>query len=574
MNGSLPVADNRAVRHEARRLLRADPRAVTVIVLLNCAAAALGLAAPWLVGEIVNRVAAGAEVSTVDLLAVAIVAFAVAQLLVTRFARYAAFRFGERSLASLRERFVDDTLALPVSVVERAGVGDLITRGSSDVAQVGGTLRDAVPDLFVSVVQAVFILGAVFALHPLLGLCALAGIPLMWCVTRWYLNRSRTAYLAEGEANSALADAMAATAEGARSVEVFGLRQQRIDAAERAISASYAARMRTLSLRTVFIPGTVFAHSIPVAVTLVGGGAAHRAGLLSLGAVIAAGLYLWQLVDPLDHVLFWLEQLQSSGASLARIKGVAEAAADDEPARAVPVDDRIEVKALRYAYRGTADVLHDLDLTVHPGERLAIVGPSGAGKSTLGRLLAGMDAPRTGSVTLGGVDVHRLAPDRALLVTQEHHVFVGTLRDNLAMAAPAASDDRLAWALETVGWTHPLPDGLDTELGDPTRGDPSLDPAQAQQIALARVLLADPRTVILDETTAMLDPNAARRVERSLAAVLEGRTVIAIAHRLHTAYDADRVAVLEHGRLTELGSHEDLLAAQGTYAALWRSWHS
>ncbi|WP_370936715.1 ABC transporter ATP-binding protein [Amycolatopsis sp. cg13] len=574
MSGSLPVADKRAVRHEALRLLRADPRAVTVIVLLNCAAAALGLAAPWLVGEIVNRVAAGAEVSTVDFLAVGIVAFAVAQLLVTRFARYAAFRFGERSLASLRERFVDDTLVLPVSVVERAGVGDLITRGSSDVAQVGGTLRDAVPDLFVSVVQAVFILGAVFALHPLLGLCALAGIPLMWCVTRWYLNRSRTAYLAEGEANSALADAMAATAEGARSVEVFGLQQQRIDASERAISASYAARMRTLSLRTVFIPGTVFAHSIPVAATLVGGGAAHRAGLLSLGAVIAAGLYLWQLVDPLDHVLFWLEQLQSSGASLARIKGVAEAAADDEPTAEVPVDDRIEVKALRYAYHGAADVLHDLDLTVHPGERLAIVGPSGAGKSTLGRLLAGMDTPRTGSVTLGGVDVHRLAPGRALLVTQEHHVFLGTLRDNLAMAAPEAPDDRLAWALEAVGWAETLPDGLDTELGDPTRGDHPLDPAQAQQIALARVLLADPHTVILDETTAMLDPNAARRIERSLAAVLEGRTVIAIAHRLHTAYDADRVAVLEHGRLTELGSHADLLAAQGTYAALWRSWHS
>lgn len=573
---SLPVADKRAVRREALRLLRTDPRAVTVIVVLNCAAAALGLAAPWLVGEIVNRVTAGAGMSTVDLLAVAIVAFALAQLLVTRFARYAAFRFGERSLASLRERFVDDTLALPVSVVERAGVGDLVTRGSSDVAQVGGTLRDAIPDLFVSVVQAVFILGAVFALHPLLGLCALAGIPLMWGVTRWYLNRSRAAYLAEGEANSALADAMAATAEGARVVEVFGLRQQRIEATERAIESSCAARMRTLKLRTVFIPGTVFAHSIPVAVILVGGGAAYQAGLLSLGAVIAAGLYLWQLVDPLDHVLFWLEQLQSSGASLARIKGVAEAATGEEPAAAEPVDGQIQVKGLRYAYHGTADVLHDLDLTVRPGERLAIVGPSGAGKSTLGRLLAGMDTPRTGSVTVGGVEVHRLAPGRALLVTQEHHVFVGTLRDNLAMAAPAAPDDRLAWALEAVGatWARTLPDGLDAELGDPARGDNSLDPAQAQQIALARVLLADPHTVILDETTAMLDPNAARRIERALAAVLHGRTVIAIAHRLHTAYDADRVAVLEDGRLTELGSHDELLAAQGVYAALWRSWHS
>jgi ABC-type multidrug transport system fused ATPase/permease subunit len=157
------------------------------------------------------------------------------------------------------------------------------------------------------------------------------------------------------------------------------------------------------------------------------------------------------------------------------------------------------------------------------------------------------------------------------LVTQEHHVFVGTLRDNLSMARPSASDEDLLDALEAVDareWASALPDGLDTRVGSG-----QLTPAQAQQLALARLVLADPHTLVLDEATSLIDPRAARHMERSLAAVLEGRTVIAIAHRLYTAHDADRVAVVEDGRITELGSHDELVARQGSYAALWNSWH-
>jgi len=225
---------------------------------------------------------------------------------------------------------------------------------------------------------------------------------------------------------------------------------------------------------------------------------------------------------------------------------------------------------------GTTDILHGIDLEVHPGERLAIVGPSGAGKSTLARLLAGIDAPRDGTVSLGGVPVTDLDPAerrrRIALVTQEHHVFIGSLRDNLAFAAPDATDGDMLDALVAVGadWYTDLPDGLDTELGDGAR---ELAPAHAQQLALARLVLADPHTLILDEASAALDPTTARHTERALAAVLTGRTVIAIAHRLNTAHDADRVAMLEDGRITELGRHDDLVAAGGSYAALWHSWH-
>jgi ATP-binding cassette subfamily C protein len=221
-------------------------------------------------------------------------------------------------------------------------------------------------------------------------------------------------------------------------------------------------------------------------------------------------------------------------------------------------------------------VLHGVDLAVRPGERLAIVGPSGAGKSTLGRLLAGVDAPRTGDITVGGVPVADLTPDelrrRIVLVTQEHHVFIGSVRDNLAIASPTADDHAMLRALAAVDadWIHELPDGLDTDLGS---GATRLDAPQAQQLALARVVLADPHTVILDEATALLDPATARHAERAMAAVLTGRTVIAIAHSLHTAHYADRVAVMADGRITELGSHHDLVNAGGAYAKLWRSWH-
>jgi ATP-binding cassette subfamily C protein len=232
---------------------------------------------------------------------------------------------------------------------------------------------------------------------------------------------------------------------------------------------------------------------------------------------------------------------------------------------------------VRYAYDLGGEVLRGVDLTVRPGERLAVVGPSGAGKSTLSRLLAGVDAPGSGTVTVGRVPVVDLGPEQlrrqVVLVTQEHHVFLGTVRDNLLIAEPGAGDAELWAALAAVGaddWAGDLPDGLDTELGPEAL---RVDGSRAQQLALARVVLADPHTLILDEATALLDPTTARHTERALAAVLEGRTVIAIAHRLHTAHDADRVAVMEDGRLTELGTHDDLVAADGAYAALWRSWH-
>ncbi|MDX3111337.1 ABC transporter ATP-binding protein [Nonomuraea angiospora] len=583
----LPVADRKQVRAYARRLTLRYPRQLTIALALHGLAAVAGLVVPWQLGGLVEDVQYGIEVN-VALVAVAIGGFLLLQGALMRFAVLASAKLGEKVLAELREEFVDRVLALPLSTVERAGSGDLITRTSRDVDSLSRTVRKAVPETLIALVTFLITVGALLLVSPLLMLPMLIAGPVIWVATRWYLKRARDGYLRENAAYADMTEGLAETVEGARAVEALGLQERRRSRTDTDISRSFAAERYTLGLRTVWFPAVELGYVIPVVTTLLVGGLFYTNGWVALSQVATATLYAQQLIDPLDRFLMWIDELQVGGASMARLLGVANVPDDRAPgssrpsgelleASSGPSGELLEASDVRYAYREGRDVLHGVSLTIRPGERLAMVGPSGAGKSTLGRLLAGIHGPRTGSVTVGGVPLVDLPLDElrghVALVTQEHHVFKGSLRDNLLIARPHASDAAIRQALEAVDaldWVLALPTGLETEVGS---GGLAVSPAQAQQLALARLVLADPHTLVLDEATSLIDPRAARHLERSLAAVLDGRTVIAIAHRLYTAHDADRVAVVEDGRISELGSHDDLVAEGGSYAALWTSWH-
>ncbi len=573
----LPTADGKRIRAVLGELLRTSrARAVGALAIL-VGATAIGLLTAPLLGHVVDLVTGERPATELTAPVVALVLVAIAQAIATAFGVSLTARLGETMLAELRERFVDRALGLPLEQVERAGSGDLTARVTNDVTVVARAVREAMPELGRSVLTIVLTLGALAVLDWRFLLAALLAAPIQLHTVRWYVRNAVPLYAEQRIATGSQQQQLLDTIGGAKTVRAFRLADAHVERVRLRSEGAMELMLRGVRLMTRFFARLNLAEFVGLSAVLAAGFLLVGNGSVTVGVATAAALYFHGLFGPINTALALVDDAQAALASLARLIGVADLPAPREPQRpAKPLDASVKTAAVCHSYVDGHPVLRDVDLQLGPGERVALVGASGAGKTTLAKLIAGIHTPGSGTVSVGGVLLDELGPtatrQAVALISQEVHVFAGSLADDLRLARPDASDGELRAALDKVGalsWADALSEGLATVVGE---GGHQLTVTQSQQLALARLILADPPIAILDEATAEAGSSGAKTLEAAAAAALEGRTGLVVAHRLTQAAASDRVVVLEAGAVVESGTHDELVAAGGRYATLWAAW--
>jgi len=575
----LPVAAPRDARARLARLLRDRARGVAALLGLTAGSTAATLAGPALIGVVVDAVVEGDGArTTVDRAALAFAVLAAVGAALRWASGLQAARLGESALRELRTEVFDHALDLPVEVVERAGTGELVSRLTGDVHALAQAVRTTVPQVVFAAVEATLIVVALVVVDWRLAAAAVvAGAPTAAVGGTWYARHAPARYRREREAIAELSSAVLQGYRGRTALHAHraaGRYRHRTATAGRAV---VDAGLATASARNRLRPSVSASLAAALVAVVVLGAALVDAGTVSVGAVSAAALYVIRLFEPVSSLLEEVDEVQQASAAIARLVGVTQVPAHRARTRATTRGARaaaaeVELRDVRFGYVRDRPVLHGVDLRVAAGEHVVVVGPSGAGKTTIATLVAGTHHPWSGDVRVGGREVGADGGTPVVLVSQEGHVFARSVADNVRLGRPDATDDEVRAALAAVDadrWVDALPDGIETLVGE---GHHRLGGPASQQLALARVVCADPAVVVLDEATADLDPVVAARTERHLDAVLAGRTVLAVAHRLDAAARADRVVVVEDGVVVAQGPHEDLVAAGGTYAELWDRW--
>lgn len=576
----LPVASRRETVRELLGLFSSHRGRVAVVVCLQAIATTASVSLPWILGQVIDALGVGTTREWVMGMMGLAFGLVIVAFIFTYLSAYQAKVLGEQLFAHLRVRLIESVTALPLSAVEAAGSGDLLGRATHDVARVNRLVKQGISSALTIVTSVAVTVVAAMSTNPYLGLAMLTGVPvLVWAVS-WYLNRTIPAYRALATEVATVSGLVAETIEQGETVDALRLAEVRKGKVHAVMAEMWRLDRYSAWVRVFLFVYLMIGTLLPLILVVAVGAYLVPRGLATAGQVAAIALLGYQTRGSVWQATFLTDEFLTTLVSLQRIFGVEQVEPDREATVTGVRGNQIEATDVTYAYRAGRPVLHGVNLTLEPGERLAIVGPSGAGKSTFGRMLAGIHPPTSGSVTVGGVPLVDLHEDElrahVVLVTQEHHVFVGSVADNVRLAkqgaGQAVTDGQVEEALKAVGawgWVSALEGGMDAPVG---AGGAELTPAQAQQLALARIIVINPHTVVLDEATSLLDASEARSLERGLGSLLEGRTVVAIAHRLHTAHDADRVAVMIDGQIVELGTHDDLVTANGEYAALWDSW--